>query len=286
MDLDQVAAELYAGAPEDFTARRKTRADEARAAGDRSLAKQITALRRPTRSAWIVNLLTDQAADELAELLDLGAALVQAQQQLSGPELRRLSGRRHAAIAALVRRGTQLAEVRGHTPSEATLREVSATLQAALSDPEIAAEVRQGRLAQPREYSGFGPQLTFAPPAVQDQQFEETADDDRQSSAGGDAETDHDQLLEQLSRAQSALDRIRTAAQHAQQRVDRAAETAQRTSARVTELKDQLRRAEQEAATAAAKLADHRTAVEDLRRDEQAAEAAVSEALAQLAGDD
>ena len=135
----------------------------------RDLAKKITALRRPTLSAWVVNLLAGQARKELAELLDLGAALAQAQQRLSAKELRELSGQRHAAIAALVRRGAQLADAHGHTATEATLREVSDTLQAALSDPAVAEVVRKGHLAQAQEYGGFGPQFGFGATPVSTQ---------------------------------------------------------------------------------------------------------------------
>jgi hypothetical protein len=285
MDLDQVAAELYGGSPEDFTGLRKERATEARKAGDRELARQITALRRPTRSAWIVNLLTDQAPDDLAGLLDLGAALAQAQQQLSGPELRKLSGQRHAAIAALVRRGTQLAEVRGHTPSEATLREVSATLQAALSDPEVAEEVRQGRLAQAREYSGFGPEMMFAAPLGEDQQVAAeappepagTVDDQDQSDA------EHERLIQQLNSSQAALDRIRNSLQRSRERAERAAETATRRTARLAELQDQLDRVRREADQANDELDQARSALAELQQAERAAESAVSESLSRLA---
>ncbi|HEY9294379.1 MAG TPA: hypothetical protein VIP98_24115 [Microlunatus sp.] len=286
MDLDQVAAELYAAAPEDFTALRKSRADEARAAGDRALVKQITALRRPTRSAWIVNLLADQAADELTALLDLGAALAQAQQQLSGADLRKLSTQRHAAIAALVRRGSQLAEVRGHTPSEATQREVSATLQASLSDPTIADEVRQGRLSQPREYSGFGPEMVFGQTPVQDQPADTSAEPPNETSDGQhQADAVHDQLVDRLNSAQATLDRTRSTRQHALERADRTAESADRLAVRVTELQDQLKRVKRDARQATEKLAQERANLDELQQAEQAAEAAVAEALARLAGD-
>ena len=288
MDLDQVADELYAAAPEDFTALRTARAGEAKTAGVRDLAKQIGALRRPTRSAWIVNLLTDQAADELTGLLELGAALAQAQQQLSGAELRKLSAQRHAAIAALVRRGAQLAEVRGHTPSEATLREVSATLQAALSDPQIAEEVRNGHLSQPKSYSGFGPELIFGEPTTpRDQPIESTSASPSEESGRDEDQADelHDQLIDQLNTAQATLDRVRNSLRHARERAERTSETAERLAARVSELQDQLKRAKRDARQADEKLVRERTTLDELRRAEKSAEAELSEALGRLAGD-
>lgn len=281
MDLDAIAAELYAGAPEDFTALRKQRASQARANGDRELARQVLALRRPTRSAWIVNLLADHAADDLAALFELGTALAQAQSRLSGEELRQLSAQRHAAIAALTRRGGQLAEVRGHTPAEATQREVSDTLQAALSDPGIAEQVRSGRLTKAQEYSGFGPETIFA--AAPKPGAPQPAVDDDHDDASDDQDAGQEQLIEGLNTAQSALDGIRARIERAAERAGKAAETAAKRRDRVTELRDQLDRAERESTTAAAEQDRADAAVRDLRTAEQAAEDAVAAALSALA---
>lgn len=283
MELDDVARELYDGAPEDFIELRKARAAEARAAGDRDLAKQITALRRPTRSAWIVNLLSYQASDELGALLDLGAALADAQQRLSGDDLRKLSRQRNAAISGLVRRGGQLAAVRGHQPSEATLREVTDTLQAALSNPEVAEVVRQGRLAQPQSYGGFGPEMIFAPPTPR-QTDEHRADADESPSEDR-AAAEHQRRLDDLADAQQALDRLDGQLNRIREQVERAVETAAHRAERVAELRDQLERAEREASRAD----DERDALaserDRLQSAKQAAEERVSDALSRLADD-
>lgn len=156
-DLDRVRDELYAGPPEDFVAIRSERVKRARTAKDRALATAIAALRRPTRSAWMVNLLARGEPDQLAGLLDLGEALRLAQEQLSGPDLRRLSADRHRAVEALTRRAVALAADQGANATEAIRREISQSLQAALADPETAELVRAGWLSQPADYSGFGP---------------------------------------------------------------------------------------------------------------------------------
>ena len=97
MDLDQAADELYAVSPDDFMARRTALVGEARAAGDRPLAKEIGQLRKPTRSAWLVNLLARAEGKKITELLELGTALQRAQQRMEGDELRRLSKERRTA---------------------------------------------------------------------------------------------------------------------------------------------------------------------------------------------
>ena len=55
--LREATAELYGSDPEEFTERRTALASQARAAGDRAAAKEIAGLRKPTRSAWMINQL-------------------------------------------------------------------------------------------------------------------------------------------------------------------------------------------------------------------------------------
>ncbi|MBO0811125.1 MAG: hypothetical protein J2P23_03670 [Microlunatus sp.] len=280
MQLDDVARELYDGAPEDFVELRRARAAEARSAGDRDLAKQITALRRPTRSAWIVNLLSFQAADELAALLDLGAALADAQQRLSGDDLRQLSRQRNAAISALVKRGGQLAEVRGHRPSEATLREVTDSLQAALSDGEVAEVVRHGRLTQPQSYGGFGPELAFAAAPAAHKEPEPA-----EPPAGDRGAAEHQRRLDELATAQQALDRVSSRLARIEDQVARAVETADHRTERLGDLRDQLERAEREAERATADRDRLITEQTQLQAEKQQAEDQVAEALSRLAED-
>ena len=63
MDLDEVADELYAVPPEEFVALRTTRQDEAKADGDKALAKEIGALPKPSAAAWACNLLVREQRD-------------------------------------------------------------------------------------------------------------------------------------------------------------------------------------------------------------------------------
>ena len=81
MTLDEVVAQLYALPPEEFTAARGEAVAAARTAGDRDLAKQIGALRRPTVAAWLVNLLAHQRPDLIGDLLALGDAMRTAQRK-------------------------------------------------------------------------------------------------------------------------------------------------------------------------------------------------------------
>ena len=157
MDLETAANELYARSPDEFVERRQQLVAEARQAGDRQLATQIGKLRRPTRSAWLINLLAREEPNEVSALLELGAALQDAQQRMAGDELRQLSTQRRKAVDALARRAIELGREHGYSPPDGAVQEASQTLQTALGDPEIAELVRNGRLSQAVTYGGFGP---------------------------------------------------------------------------------------------------------------------------------
>ena len=98
-------AELYAGLPEDFTKRRKELVAAARAAGHREAARLITALRKPTRAAWVVNRLAHAEPGVAASLADLAAGLRAAEEARDGPRLRDLSARRQTGWPSRAPRG-------------------------------------------------------------------------------------------------------------------------------------------------------------------------------------
>lgn len=162
MDLDRVAAELYGLRPDRFTSIRDQRAKQATAGGDRDLAAAIRNLRKPTLSAWAVNVMARERADRIDALLELGERLRNAQRGLRGEELRALSQRRGELVSELVRDGRRLAADAGQRLSDAAGDEVRATLEAALADEEAGDAVRSGRLVKPLSYSGFGGDLAGA----------------------------------------------------------------------------------------------------------------------------
>jgi hypothetical protein len=157
VDLKTAADELYALSPDDFIERRKQLVAEARQGRDRELATQINQLRRPTRSAWLINLLARHESEAVTALLELGAALQDAQQRMAGDELRQLSTERRKTVDTLARRAVELGREHGYSAPEGAVQEVGQTLQSALGDPEIADLIRAGHLTQAVTYGGFGP---------------------------------------------------------------------------------------------------------------------------------
>jgi hypothetical protein len=156
-DLDVIADELYGLPPDEFVPARDDRVAAAKEAGDRDLARALARLRRPTKAAWLANLLARHRTEQLDGLVALARSLAQAQQELDGDALRALSGQRHRAVAAMARDAGRLAARRGEAVSDSLVREVAGILDAALADPAVAEEVRAGRLTKTVRYSGFGP---------------------------------------------------------------------------------------------------------------------------------
>ena len=93
---------LYALPPKAFTAARDERVAAARNAGDRTLATELGALKRPTVGAWLVNLVALRRPDTVESLVDLGQAIRDAQGVVSAAELRELSNRRRAELDAAI----------------------------------------------------------------------------------------------------------------------------------------------------------------------------------------
>ncbi|MBW0106755.1 hypothetical protein I4I78_30440, partial [Pseudonocardia sp. KRD-291] len=156
--VEQAEAELYRLAPEDFVAERDAHVARAKEAGDRDAAKAIAALRRPSRAAWLTNLLVHARPDEVEGLLGLADTLAAAQRSLDGGALRTISAQRSKLVGALSRQAAALGREAGHRVESTLEREVRTILESALADPELADRVRSGRLVKAERHAGFGPE--------------------------------------------------------------------------------------------------------------------------------
>lgn len=155
--LDEIADVLYATNPEDFVPARDDAVARAKEAGEKDLARAVARLRRPTKAAWLANLLARHRAEQLDGLLALAGDLADAQRTLDGATLRALSAQRNRLVSAMAREAGRLASQAGDSAGDSVLRDVSGILEAALADPAVAGEVRAGRLTRTVSYSGFGP---------------------------------------------------------------------------------------------------------------------------------
>jgi len=156
-ETDEIAAELYLVPPARFVAARDKVVRQARAAGHRDLARELHALRRPTLSAWLVNVLARQQRARMQQLFALGRELRQAQTRLDGDQLRRLPAQQQDLIGELLDWASRHAAEAGVRSTQAALSEVEATLQAGLVDLAAASAVMSGHLVRPMSHAGFGP---------------------------------------------------------------------------------------------------------------------------------
>ena len=271
MDLAAAKDELYAGSPEEFVERRKELAAEARAAKDRPLATAIGKLRRPTKSAWLVNLYAREESDQVATLLELGAALQAAQSQLAAADLRRLSAERQKTLAAATRRAVALGEARGYTATEAVRQEVTQTLQAALADSDVADDVRAGTVTEAHAYGGFGVFGTATRDSSDSAAAAATTEPD--SSEKEDESEDDELRADAENRLHQAETELSSAADDAEQATEHADELADRVESLRTELAE-AEKAEAEARNAARAARKRVTSLEaDVRAAREALEA-------------
>ncbi len=153
-ELTELADELYALAPDEFTKARNERAKALRAE-DKELAARLGKLPKPSTAAWVVNMLARYQAEQLTRVLDLGAAMRQAQQSLDGDELRELSRQRRQLTYAVSTEARRLARDLGVRVSDAVTAQVEETLRAAMTDEGAAQAVRTGQLVEALTATGI-----------------------------------------------------------------------------------------------------------------------------------
>ncbi|MGW3359777.1 hypothetical protein ACWDFL_30885 [Streptomyces bungoensis] len=289
MELHAVAEELYGLRPEEFVAARDRCAARARASGDRALAKEIAALRRPSLSAWVSNLLVRRRSAEVRPLLALGDELRRAHRELDGSRLRLLARRQGEVIGALGRQARRLAAEAGHPVGDGVQREVEETLHAVLADPEAARQWAAGRLVKPLSAAIGFPAADEAavarrptPPAAPAEPAVRKEDEERRR-----------RLAEARERAREAERELRARRDEATAAEAEAAEAARRAAdaeQRLADLRARLQRAQEEQRQARTEERDTRdrarTAAQAVRKAERRARDATARAEELASNDD
>jgi peptidoglycan hydrolase CwlO-like protein len=242
-ELLEIADELYGLTLPDFTPARDARAKELKGT---DLGKQLKALRKPSTAAWVVNLLVRRDAEQVQQVLDVGAALRQAQASMSGEELRALTRQRRQLTAAVTTQARRLAREAGTKVTDAVADQVEATLTAAMVDEHCALAVRSGLLVNALSATGVDPadvagavavpealgfaatprteeppakpELRVVPDPEADRKAREAAEEaladaqsevDEATSAYDDARSHHDELSARGLQIQAELDELR-----------------------------------------------------------------------------
>jgi hypothetical protein len=165
---ENAADDLFALPLDGFLAAREALAKELRAAGRAEEAAAVKATRKPTVAAWAVNQLARGNRAGIAELLEAGAAVREAQQGAvsSGGRdgLRRAAATRRSVVDRLIREAGSLLERAGHPPTRTVLDRVGDSLMATATDADAAEHVGRGDVT--KEFpaaAGFGGLLEGAP---------------------------------------------------------------------------------------------------------------------------
>jgi hypothetical protein len=289
---------LYEAPPDGFVAARAAAIADARKSGDKDAAKRYAALRKPTVAAWLVNLLALRRPELIDDLVELSTALREAQRGLQGGQLRELSDQRRRVVSALVAAARKLAveEDPSLSAGKLPLAEVEATLTAALAEPEIAEQVRSGRLVRAATYAGFGevprPRLRLVtadePAGEADEEPAEEDEDEAEElpRIGARERTAAERRRREVAERKRELRRELSAAQSAEDRADEQlerAEAAERDAGHAVEDIDaELAELERRRTEAQAEVARRKLARRTAERDTAAARRRVGDVQAAL----
>jgi hypothetical protein len=149
------ADDLYALDPSEFVAARNELVRRLKADDRRDDAATVARLRRPTPSAWALNVVARQEPELVQRALAVGSELRAATEAAVGGDaeaFRKTIADDQTASGAVVDAAQRVLGDRG--PALAT--KISGTLRAAILDDDVADELRRGVLDTEHEGSGFG----------------------------------------------------------------------------------------------------------------------------------
>lgn len=291
MDLDSAADELYGSTREDFMAIRAQRTSEAKTDGDRELAAAITRLRKPSIAAWLINRLAREQPDRLAELAELGEKLRSAHAELAGEKLRTLSAQRRELLRSLTDEARAIGHAAGNAVGEPVADQVWATLEAALTDADIASYVAAGRLetaltaadaqqwltagsAQPAGWDR--PPKPRAEPAAKTAPAKKAAKAPSKDTAAAEAkrlrEAETKRRRDAIREAKREATDAATAAKRAEHKLANAKDEAKRAAETVSELRARLGRAERAEREARAAITQAKRAADAATREADTAQ--------------
>ena len=255
--------ELFSAPPACFIAARDALAKRARAEKQEKLAKEISSLRKPTVTVWLLNQLGRHHERETAALLQAGEKLRRGQTAALrgvGPEpLREANDAWRAAVSSALKRAREILKTAGGRQQLEEARLV-ATLLGAAADTKNAQLLKRGKLTEELEPPGFEAALgaLVARPAKL------RAAVRRRAGIKG----PRIRVAEEKRRREAA-----TALHNQEQEAAKAETTASRAERQATKLEavasqmlERAARARGIAAAARKRAADSRAAVEDQRR--------------------
>ena len=155
--------EIYGGDPAEFTKGRDALAKSLKEDSEKELVAEVKTLKRPTQAAATINRLSLGRPKEIGRILDAGAELRSAQENLgaanAGEKLKAASAEQREAIDEVLALAENELGVSG-----TTLDRVSETLHGTAGDEELAETVRTGRVQREGQAAGLAGSLVAPPP--------------------------------------------------------------------------------------------------------------------------
>lgn len=281
VDVESVADELYGLPLDEFTPTRTVRQKQATSAGDKALAAQIHGLAKPNLTAWLANQLVREHADEIRQLLELGAELREATATLSGEQLRDLSRQQRRLVYALVQQARGLASPAGRKVSTDTERGLENTLRAALASQDASDALAAARLTGGMRDSGLGSHPGQDEPSVRPTKKPTTAAAPSRTARKR-APEERTRAEHDVDRAKSAADKANTVRQEAHDVLEGAHQTVAETRGRVQRVRRELDEALQAQSGAEKDQRQARAALDRADRARQNAQRNLAEATGRL----
>jgi hypothetical protein len=155
-DEESELDDLYAAPLDQFVKVRNEAASRLKKDGDEAAAARVAGLKKPSVSAWTVNQLARTGSLDLQRLIKAGEALEVAQSRaMSGQDSSGFEeARRDEAAAISLLRNAAKEVLRAASP--AVVDRIISTLRAGVATPEGRALLKQGRLTEDLEPTGFG----------------------------------------------------------------------------------------------------------------------------------
>jgi len=160
-ELETAVVAVYRGPLEEFISRRDALAKQLRAAKRRDDADRVKSLRKPSRTAWVLDTIVHEDPAAIEQLVE---AINAAQTVQSGADLRAAMETIRAAVRAVAAVGARVA-IRAGQPVDANV--LSTALHAVIGETRAFEDLRAGRLVDVPDGGGLdilAALPTLAPP--------------------------------------------------------------------------------------------------------------------------
>jgi hypothetical protein len=155
--LPRQAGDLYALAPEEFTAARNALARRLKGEGRHEDAAAVSTLRRPSRTAWALNQLARGDPGLVAAVLGAGHRLAQSISAGKGrAAVSQAQADERQALSDVVAGAARCLADAGRPATDAALSQMAETVRAAVLDPEVEARLVSGTLESDVSAPGLG----------------------------------------------------------------------------------------------------------------------------------